>query len=95
MVQLGWNAGPRHARVWGLAKSFTRALPNDVKLRRDRDAVAMLSMVWGIIRTHMPRDSVDKMETVLENVGMPSMATRTVDAGECTYPIEDKYWCSC
>lgn len=82
MAQLGYNAGPRHARVWGLAKSFSKKLPEDLMQQRDRDAVAMLSMVWGILRTHMPSEGVDAMEDLLEATGMPRMATRNLEEGE-------------
>lgn len=78
MVQLGWNAGPRHARVWGLAKSFTASLPEDELQRRDRDCVALLSMVWALIRTHMPRESVDAFENALDEAGMPRLNTRSL-----------------
>lgn len=82
MAQFGYNAGPRHARVWGLAKSFSKKLPQDVKEQRDRDAVAVLSMVWAMIRTHMPREGVDALEDVLDATGMPRMSTRNIEEGE-------------
>lgn len=82
MVQLGYNAGPRHARVWGLAKSFQKKMPQDEMARRDRDCVALMSMVWALIRAHMPRESVDAFEKVLDDVGMPRMNTRNLDDDE-------------
>ncbi|EIM79634.1 uncharacterized protein STEHIDRAFT_135630 [Stereum hirsutum FP-91666 SS1] len=82
MAQFGYNAGPRHARVWGLAKSFSKKLPQDVKEQRDRDAVAVLSMVWAMIRTHMPREGVDALEDVLDATGMPRMSTRNIEEGD-------------
>lgn len=81
MAQLGYNAGPRHARVWGLAKSYVRDLPMDTKMQHDRDCIALMSMSWGMIRTHMHSEDVDAFEKVLDDVNMPRMATRSVEEG--------------
>jgi hypothetical protein len=44
MVQLGWNAGPQHARVWGLTKSFNRKIDMDTMVERDEDAIALMTL---------------------------------------------------
>lgn len=82
MTQLGYNAGPRHARVWGLAKSFTKKLPLDTQVQRDRDCVALVSMVWSMIQANMPSEVVDPMEDALDAVEMPRLATRSVEDGK-------------
>lgn len=91
MVQLGYNAGPRHARVWGLAKSFSRILPEDTKTQRDRDAVATLSMAWAVLRTHLPREGIDAMEKAIEDVEMPRLATRSVEEGVFSHTLVAPY----
>jgi hypothetical protein len=50
MVQLGWNAGPRHAHIWGLAKSYMKNLGEEMKAEHDKDAVALMSLCWNIAK---------------------------------------------
>lgn len=47
-MQFGWNAGPRHARVFGLAKSFTKDLDDETKISHDTDIIAAMNLVWGV-----------------------------------------------
>ena len=54
MVQLGWNAGPRHARVWGLAKSFNRKIDKATMVKRDEDAIALMTLCWSLAKASMP-----------------------------------------
>ncbi|KAI0057689.1 hypothetical protein BV25DRAFT_1812114 [Artomyces pyxidatus] len=82
MVQLGWNAGPRHARVWGLAKSFTKNLSANDRYAADQRAVAALSLMWSFVRTCLPLEIVDAVEDVLDEAGMPRLATRNIEQGK-------------
>jgi hypothetical protein len=81
MVQIGWNAGPHHAKVFGLAKSFTKKLDKDTLIDRDEDAVAALSIFWALVRALMPSEVVEHVEECLEKEGLPHLATRNVDEG--------------
>ncbi|KAI0060917.1 hypothetical protein BV25DRAFT_1870914 [Artomyces pyxidatus] len=76
MTQLGWNAGPRHARVWGLARSFTKQLSDATREARDQEAIAALSIFWAIVEALMPIEIVAPVNTFLEETKMPRMATR-------------------
>lgn len=81
MVQLGWNAGPRHAHVWGLAKSYTKVLDEEIKAGHDEDAVALLTLCWSIAKATVPIQVMGKIERVLEDSGLPRIATRSVNQG--------------
>lgn len=82
IVQLGWNAGPRHARVWGLSKSYVKKIDDAGMIDRDSDAIATITMVWGLIMSHMPHEVLDEVNTHLVDSGMPRMATRNISEGE-------------
>ncbi|KAI0315737.1 hypothetical protein OF83DRAFT_1061567 [Amylostereum chailletii] len=82
LVQLGWNAGPRHAHIWGLAVSYTaRSLEEHTYKAHDQDAVAALSLAWAFVDKLMPAEIVEPVDRELEALGMPRMATRHVGEG--------------
>lgn len=81
MVQIGWNAGPKHARVWGLAKSYTKKLDEDTKVDHDKDAVALISLVWNIAKAALPEEVTGHIERSLEDHGLPRIATPGVAEG--------------
>ena len=89
MVQIGWNAGPHHARVFGLAKSFTKNLD---LIDCDEDAVAALFIFWALVQAYMPSEVVSHVEECLEKEGLPHLATRNVDQG-CTPAFILLYFC--
>ena len=83
LVQLGWNAGPRNARVYGLAKSYTRLVDSDTMVDRDSDAIAVLTIMWGLVKGLIPQDIVSAVNQCLDAEGMPRIATRNVKPGMC------------
>lgn len=98
MVQLGWNAGPRHARVWGLAKSFNRKIDKATMTGRDEDAIALMTLCWSLAKASIPGEVMDVLEDSLKESGMPRIATRNVPEGKIhnlycqhlvTYKIRD------
>ena len=80
-MQLGWNAGPRHLRVWGLAKSWVKKVDSKTMVERDEDAVALLTVCWSLAKAHFPTEVMDYIEKCLEDSGMPHLATRNVGEG--------------
>jgi hypothetical protein len=82
MVQIGWNAGPRHARVWGLAKSFNRKIDNATMIGRDEDVVALLTLCWSLAKASIPREVMNSLEDSLKVSGMPRIATRNIPEGK-------------
>jgi hypothetical protein len=80
-VQLGWNAGPRHARVWGLAKSFTKKLNSSDMTEHDADAIALLTLCWSQAKTHMLTEIMGEIEKNFEESNLPRIATRNIPEG--------------
>lgn len=82
MVQAGWNAGPRHARVWGLAKSFNRKISKDTMIGRDEDVIALLTLCWSLAKASIPHEVMDSLEDAMKVSGMPRIATRNIPEGK-------------
>ncbi|KAJ7603371.1 hypothetical protein DFH06DRAFT_1256703 [Mycena polygramma] len=85
LVQVGWNAGPRHARVFGLAKSYTKDLPAETAVDQDEDVIAAMMLTWSACKAFLPIEVTGEIEKHLETAGLPRMATRQV------LPVRDRY----
>ncbi|KAJ6451546.1 hypothetical protein C8R45DRAFT_848390, partial [Mycena sanguinolenta] len=100
MLQLGWNAGPHHARVFGPGKSFRLNLDDITKTEHEHDAVAATNIVWAAGKAWLPTDITTTIENCLLESGMPQMATRHVSEGTGfhlqlhgkTYPFPEYEW---
>ncbi|KAJ7787208.1 hypothetical protein B0H14DRAFT_2399805, partial [Mycena olivaceomarginata] len=81
MTQAGYNAGPRHARIFGLAKSYTKVLDSATMVQHDKDVISAMSLTWSVCRSFLPTNLISKINGYLENARMPTMATRNVEPG--------------
>ncbi|TRM62016.1 hypothetical protein BD626DRAFT_499509, partial [Schizophyllum amplum] len=82
LVQTGLNLGPRHARVIGWAKSFTRKLSPDDMIAHDEDVIGAASLMWAIMQSILPTEVIGPIEAGMDHDWMPSIATRNVPAGD-------------
>lgn len=82
MVQSGWNTGPRSARVFGLAISYTRKLSDADKRIHDTDVVGLAGIMWSMMSTIMPAELISDTEKILAETCLPRFATRHVSEGE-------------
>ena len=73
--------GPRHAHALGWAKSFTKKLNSETMFERDLDVIGALSITWSLVQSLMPSEILDHVDTRLEEVGLPRLATRNVEEG--------------
>jgi hypothetical protein len=81
MVQAGFNAGPRHARAFGLTKSYTKKLDDATKADHDEEVIAAMSLCWVLSKAWMPTDVISKIDGALAASGMPRVATRNIPEG--------------
>lgn len=81
MTQVGINLGPRHARVLGWAKSYTKSLDKDARIDHDQDAVGAASISWSLFQAAMPQEIISPVYKELSMAGLPRIATRDVDPG--------------
>jgi hypothetical protein len=82
MTQAGCNAGPRHARIFGLAKSYNKALDSSTMVQHDEDVISAMSLTWSVCRSFLPTNLISKIDGYLADARMPTMATRNVEPGE-------------
>lgn len=81
MAQVGLNLGPRHARVLGWGKRYTKNLDDQMKVLHDVDTVGAVSLTWSLIRSAMPLEILEQVDDRLEEYNLPRLATRHVGAG--------------
>lgn len=48
----------------------------------DEDAIALLTVCWGLAKAHFPRDAMDHIEKCFDSSGLPHIATRNVSEGQ-------------
>ena len=82
MSQIGLNMGPRHARVLGWAKSFTRQLTQETMVKHDSDVIGGAAVVWQIIRGVIPDEVFGAVDDILKYECLPSLATQNVPTGK-------------
>ncbi|KAJ7856995.1 hypothetical protein B0H13DRAFT_1641226 [Mycena leptocephala] len=63
MVQVGFNAGPRHAQVFGLAKSYAKCVDDITKVEHDNDIIAATAVVWGVAKAWLPANITEQRAT--------------------------------
>ncbi|KAJ3507943.1 hypothetical protein NMY22_g16778 [Coprinellus aureogranulatus] len=91
MVQIGINMGPRHAKVLGYAKSFTRKLSAEQMAAQDTDLIGAISLLWNLARAYLPEEVIAEITAFLDSVDYPPLATRNIPAGtDFTITYQDK-----
>ena len=78
IFQLGLNMGPQNAHVLGLAKSFTKKIDHTTKVEHDQDAVAVISLAWGLMEKLMPQEVINETKQHLRDLGLPVVFTGPV-----------------
>ena len=81
MAQVGINHGPRHARVLGWAKSYTKSLDQEARFNHDQDAIGAASITWSLLQAAMPQEVISPVYEELSIAGLPHIATRDVGPG--------------
>ncbi|KAJ7729583.1 hypothetical protein B0H16DRAFT_1330373, partial [Mycena metata] len=89
MVQVGFNAGPRHAQVFGLAKSYTKLLDNITKTEYHSNIIAATTAVWVDAKTWLPTDITHHIDHELKNIpgpeSLPVMWAKGLKLNDVTY----------
>ncbi|KAJ7315546.1 hypothetical protein DFH08DRAFT_715406, partial [Mycena albidolilacea] len=95
MTQAGYDAGPHHARIFGLAESYNKALDSATMVQHDEDVISAMSPTWSVCWGFLPTNPISKIDGYLANARMPTMATRNVEPGEIyTYFCSSPDTCS-
>ena len=81
MVQIGWNAGPGHACVFGLAKSYTVKIDQQTAIEHDQDVIAALTLTWSIAKAFLLTEMISSITDAVGEIGLPKLATHNVAEG--------------
>ena len=75
LIQYGWNAGPRHARVFGLVKNMThKKLTADEQHKKDGDILGILALTWNLLTSTLPEEVIVPIKAAIKAAGLPPMA---------------------
>ncbi|KAJ7310145.1 hypothetical protein DFH08DRAFT_718899 [Mycena albidolilacea] len=82
MTQARYNAGPCHAWISGLAKSYNKALDSATMVQHNEDVISAMSLTRSVCRSFLPTNLISKIDGYLDDAGLPTMATQNVKPGE-------------
>lgn len=76
--------GPRDARTFGYAVSFTKKRLTDAdRQRQDSELIGALSLFWSLLWAYMPAEIMDEVQDALAGeYPYPTMGTRDVPPGK-------------
>jgi hypothetical protein len=84
LIQFGWNAGPRHARVFGLVNNLTsKKLPMTERQAKDMRALGILALSWNLLVASLPAEVSSACIRAIDEAGLPPMTVRGDAKGEC------------
>jgi hypothetical protein len=82
MAQFGLNTGPRHARCVGWCVSYTKTLSEEVMVMHDTEIIGAVSIIYQIVKAHLPAEIGREMETQFSDYKLPHTASRRVAPGQ-------------
>ena len=66
-----------------MLKSYARLVDSDTMVDRECDAIAVLTIMWGLVKGLIPQEIVSEVNQCLDAEGMPRIVTRNVKPGTC------------
>ncbi|KAG2031094.1 hypothetical protein BDR03DRAFT_986629 [Suillus americanus] len=70
LIQFGQNAGPCHARVFGLVNNLTsKKLSMTARQKKDTHALGILALSWNLLVASLPAEAI-------HDAGLPSMTIK-------------------
>ncbi|KAG1720219.1 hypothetical protein EDB19DRAFT_2044708 [Suillus lakei] len=87
LIQFGWNAGPRHARVFGLVNNLTnKRLSMTARQQKDSRALGILALSWNLLVASLPA------EAIAQTLGIPWTYLMALSAFQqlSELPLRDK-----
>ncbi|KAG1898466.1 uncharacterized protein F5891DRAFT_955406, partial [Suillus fuscotomentosus] len=81
LVQFGWNAGPRHARVFGLVNNLTnkKKLSMTTRQQKDSHALGILALSWNLLIASLPAEVSTSCIEAIGEAGLPAMTVKGND----------------
>jgi hypothetical protein len=79
MIQFGYNAGARHAHVFGFVHNIKCQMPSNECVVKDHQILGILGISWAIFKAVLPHPVYDTCASIYVASGMPSMSTSAMD----------------
>ncbi|KAG2138190.1 hypothetical protein BD769DRAFT_1637950 [Suillus cothurnatus] len=77
LIQFGWNAGPWHARVFGLVNNLTsKRLSMTARQQKDSRALGILALSWNLLVASLPAEVSTLCIEAINEAGLPSMTVK-------------------
>ncbi|KAG9310474.1 hypothetical protein JVU11DRAFT_9618 [Chiua virens] len=74
LIQCGWNAGPRHARVFGLVRNIKHTISGEERAQHDQKILGICSLSWNLLTAHLPKEVVDGVSKAIAEADLPNMS---------------------
>ncbi|KAG1759298.1 hypothetical protein EDD22DRAFT_971676 [Suillus occidentalis] len=88
LIQFGWNAGPCHARVFGLVNNLTsKKLPMTARQEKDSRALGILALSWNFLVASLPAEVSTSCIEAIDGAGLPSMTIKG-DKSDSGYTLD-------
>ncbi|KAG1741683.1 hypothetical protein EDB19DRAFT_1972393 [Suillus lakei] len=88
LIQFGWNAGPRHARVFGLVNNLTnKRLSMTARQQKDSRALGILALSWNLLVASLPAEVSTSCIEAIDGAGLPSMTIKG-DSSDSGYTLD-------
>jgi len=82
MVQFGWNAGSRSARVFGLVNNLLQKnMDWTARQQKDTRALGILALTWNLLLASMPAEVSTACLEAIDQANLPPMASRGNTSG--------------
>ncbi|KAG2132169.1 hypothetical protein BD769DRAFT_1354828, partial [Suillus cothurnatus] len=77
LIQFSWNAGPRHAHVFGLVNNLTsKRLSMTARQQKDSRALGILALSWNLLVASLPAEVSTSCIEAINEAGLPSMTVK-------------------
>ena len=75
-MQYGWNAGPRHARIFGLIKNIKKKLSGEERDKHDQNVLGTFALTWNLLTVALPKEVILPTQIAISEANLPVMASQ-------------------
>ncbi|KIM53276.1 hypothetical protein SCLCIDRAFT_60034, partial [Scleroderma citrinum Foug A] len=76
LVQYGWNAGPRHACIFGLVRNIKKKLTGEDCEECDKRILGVFALTWNLLTSALPKEVVKLTCDAIAEADLPVMASQ-------------------
>ena len=85
-MQYGWNAGFRHAHIFGLVRNIKKKLTGEDHEECDKRILGVFALTWNLLTSALPKEVVKLTCDAIAEADLPVMASQgNVEGRELYY----------